>query len=259
MRTTLADYQLIARNLPASIDRFAEQPQIRREIDYYLSRIKEIKSVDDFMADERVYRFAMEAAGLSDMIYARAFMRKVLTEGVDSPDAFANKLADTRFREFARRYNFARYGETATVFDRARQGAVDDYLRQKLEEDAGQTNEGVRLALYFRRKAPKIRNGYDILADRALMKVAETIIGHSLARGDVDRNAKLVEARLPIKDFKDPEKLEKFLQRFTVMWDLNGPGPQAASAPNALLIQPLEAGIGENLLLSLQQLKLGGH
>ena len=259
MRTTLADYQLIARNLPASIDRFSKQPQIRREIEYYLSRIKEIRSVDEFMADERVYRFAMEAAGLSDMIYARAFMRKVLTEGVDSPDAFANKLADPRFREFAKRYNFARYGKTATIFDRTRQGAVDDYLRQKLEEDAGQTNEGVRLALYFRRRAPKIRNGYDILADRALMRVAETIIGHSLARGDIDRNAKLVEARLPIKDFKDPEKLEKFLQRFAVMWDLNGPGPQAVGGANALLIQPLEAGIGENLLLSLQQLKPGGR
>ncbi len=258
MRTTLADYQLIARDLPGSINRFSKQPQVQREIDYYLTHIKNIKSVDEFMANERVYRFAMEAAGLSDMIYAKAFMRKVLTEGVDSPDAFANKLADTRFREFAKRYNFARYGESATLFERTRQGAVDDYLRQKLEEDAGQTNEGVRLALYFRRKAPQIRSGYDILAEPALMKVAETIIGHSLARGDIDRNAKLVEARLPIKDFKDPEKLEKFLQRFTVMWDINRSATQTTSSPNALLIQPLEAGIDENLLFSLQQLKPGG-
>ena len=91
------------------------------------------------------------------MTYAKAFMRKVLTEGIDKRDSFANRLADTRYREFVETFNFARYGDDHDRSStRTRQGTVDRYVRQTLEEDAGAQNEGVRLALYFERKAPSI-------------------------------------------------------------------------------------------------------
>lgn len=259
MQTTLADFQLISRNLDASLKRISQRPQFAREAQYYLSKISDIDTVDQFLADDRIYRFAMEAAGLSDMIYAKAFMRKVLTEGIDDPESFANKLADTRFRDFARRFNFKRYGATATTFTRAQQGVVDEYFRLKLEEDAGESNEGVRLALYFQRKAPSIRNGYGILADRALMRVAETIIGHSLAHGNIEKNARLVEKHIDIESLRDPDGLRRFLRRFTAMWELNGGGAQAQAAPNALLSAPPEAGVSQDILQTLQQLKLTGR
>ncbi len=259
MLTTLADYQLIANNLDASLKRVSERPEVAREAEYYLSRIGEIDTIDEFLADNRVYRFAMEASGLGDMIYAKAFMRKVLEEGIESPDSFANQLADTRFREFARRFNFKSYGSAATTFDRARQEVVDDYMRLKLEEDAGESNEGVRLALYFQRKAPGIRTGYDILADPALMKVAETVLGYSLVQGDIDRNAKIVEEKLQISEFRDPAKLDRFLARFATMWEMNeGGSTTSATAPNALISAPLETGISQDILQTLQTLKISG-
>ncbi|HHN73131.1 MAG TPA: DUF1217 domain-containing protein [Thermopetrobacter sp.] len=262
MLTTLANYQLIANNLDASLKRVAQRPEVAREVDYYLSRIGDIKSIDDFMADERVYRFALEASGLGDMVYARAFIRKVLEEGVENPDSLANKLADGRFREFARRFNFASFGSAATTFERTRQQVVDDYVRLKLEKEAGEQDEGVRLALYFRRRAAGIRNGYDILADRALMKVAETVIGFPLAYGDIDRNARLIEEKLDLESLKDPAAVEKFLTRFATMWQMQaGPGGTGAaplSSGGILFPQPLEAGIGADVLASLQKIKLGG-
>ena len=258
MQTTLADFQLLARNLDASLQRFSRQPQIAREAEYYLEKIEQVDTIDQFLADDRLYRFAMEASGLGDMVYAKAFMRKVLEEGVDDPESFANKLADTRFRDFAKRFNFNRYGASATTFERTRQPVVDAYVRLKLEEDAGQSNEGVRLALYFQRKAPGLRNGYDILADPALMKVAETVIGVSFARGDIEKNARLVEEKIDIPSLSDPAKLEKFLERFTTMWELTANPAQATSPTAALFVEPLEAGIGQDLLQSLQQLKLAG-
>ncbi len=259
MLTTLADYQLIANNMEASLRRISERPDIAREAEYYLSHIGEIDTIDQFMADERIYRFAMEASGLGDMIYAKAFMRKVLEEGIDSPDSFANQLADTRFRDFARRFNFKSFGSTATTFERARQEVVDDYMRLKLEEDAGESNEGVRLALYFRRKAPNIRTGYDILADPALMKVAETVLGYSLARGDIDKNARTVEEKLKISEFQDSAKLDRFMARFTTMWEMNaGASSPGSAAPNALISQPMETGISADILHTLQTLKISG-
>ncbi len=265
MLSTLTDYQLVARNMDASLQRISEQPQVKREVEYYLSRISEIDSIDEFLADERIYRFAMKASGLEDMIYAKAFMRKVLTEGIESPDSFANNLADTRFRDFARRFNFHAYGATATTFERTRQAVVDDYVRLTLEEQSGETNEGVRLALYFQRKAPTLKTGYDVLADPALMKVAETVLGYSLVHGDIDKHARAVEKALDIANLHKPGALDKLLARFTVMWDMNnetgtptfdGTGGQAASA---LLVQPLTAGIGQDLLMTLQTLKISGR
>ncbi len=65
----------------------------------------------------------------------------------------------------------------ATSLERAQQGVADKYVRQVLEEEAGQQNEGVRLALYFQRKAPGLSNAYQILADRALSTVVRTALG----------------------------------------------------------------------------------
>ena len=44
-----------------------------------------------------------------------------------------------------------------------------------LEEEAGDDNAGVRLALYFQRKAETITSPYDILADDALFEVFKVI------------------------------------------------------------------------------------
>jgi hypothetical protein len=142
--STYTSYRLIAQDIPKSIERIASQPQVARESENFLSRISEIKSIDEFMADTRVFNYAMKAHGLEDMSYAKAFMRKVLTEGVDDESAFANQLADTKYRDFAEAFNFARHGETATIFSSAQQGTVDKYHRLTLEEEAGADNTGVR-------------------------------------------------------------------------------------------------------------------
>jgi hypothetical protein len=171
MFSTPIGYRLIASDMTAALKRTSEQPVVQRESAYYLETIKDIKSVDEFLNNDRVFKFAMKAFGLQEMDYAKAFMRKVLTEGIDSPDSFANKLTDRRYAEFAETFNFARYTTGTTVFERTRQGTVDRYVRQDLELTAGATNEGVRLALYFQRKAASAETPFHLMADKALLKV----------------------------------------------------------------------------------------
>ena len=113
MPSTLTTYQLIARDLGASLKRKAADPVIARETAYFQANIGKVKSIDDFMKDTRLYTFAMKAYGLEEMTYAKAFMRKVLTEGAASPASFANRLADARYVAFARAFDFAT-GASAT-------------------------------------------------------------------------------------------------------------------------------------------------
>src|SRR5690606_15550896 len=135
MITTYTSYSLITRDLQQSLARVAEKPDVARETEYYLANIGKIKSIDAFMEDSRLYNYALKAHGLEDMAYAKAFIRKVLTEGVSKDDAFANQLSDTRYKEFATSLNFAAYGEAATSFDRAQKDIVAQYNRHTLEQE----------------------------------------------------------------------------------------------------------------------------
>jgi hypothetical protein len=257
--TTTASYRLLASDLTKSLDRTAASPQVEKESAYYLANIGKVKSIDDFLSNKRLFAYAMKAFGLSDMTYAKAFMRKALEEGTDAKDAFANTLSDKRYRDFVNTFNFKRYEDATTSFTRATQGVVDSYVRQTMEENAGAQNEGVRLALYFQRKAPGITDALDILADPALLKVAQTALSIPAETGaqDIDKQAQLIESRLNIADLQDPKKLDKFLTRFTSLYELQR-SPATSSPTLALFTRPTEAGVGQSLLATLQNLKLGG-
>lgn len=258
MTTTYASYQLITRDLTGSLERVAKAPDVSRETEYYLSKIGDVKSIDDFMADTRLYNYALKAHGLEDMAYAKAFIRKVLTEGIADKESFANRLSDSRYSELVKSLNFAEQGTAATAFTRAQQGVVDKYMRQTLEEQAGADNTGVRLALYFERTAPNISSAMDILADDALSQVVRTALGlpDEFAASDVDKQAATIERMIDVKDFQDPEKTGLFLERFTAMWELQHPSENYD--PLAVFGSSSGYGISPDLLISINSLKLGG-
>jgi hypothetical protein len=254
---TFTSYQLIARDMAKSIDRVEEQPVVKRETEYYLANITKVKSIEDFLKDNRLFNYAMKAHGLEDMAYAKAFIKKALKEGIAASDSFANKLTDKRYRDFVATFNFEQYGEATTALSETKQGTVEKYMRQTLEEEAGAQNEGVRLALYFERKASKITSFYNVLADPALSRVVRTALGlpDSFASANIDRQVKLFEDRLNIEDFKDPKRLGGFLKRFTSLWEIANPTSTQQTSIGILSGQPVEFGISTNVLLAIQQMK----
>lgn len=141
MLSTIADYTRLTKDMGKSLTQVATQPDVSRETDYFLSHIGNVKTIDDFLKDYRLYSYAMKAYGLSDMTYAKAFMRKVLTEGVANKNTFANKLTDTRYREFATAFNFAALGSNATKTVQATTGTATHYVTQTMEQKAGDQNE----------------------------------------------------------------------------------------------------------------------
>jgi hypothetical protein len=257
---TVTSYPQISRNIERSLNTISQRPDVKKDSEYYLANIRGVKSAEEFLKNDRLYNFAMTAFGLKDMIYGKAFMRKVLTEGIDGPKSFAVQLADPRFKEFAEAFNFNRYGATATAFDRAQQGAVDRYARIQLEADAGRNDEGLRLALYFQRKAPAVTSVFGLMGDAAMYKVVKTALGLSAAYSgtDIDKQAAFIGSKLDVADLKDPAKLDKFVLRFTAQWQAaNGTATQ--TAPRVGLSQSLLTTFDNSLLLSLQVLKGPGR
>jgi hypothetical protein len=240
----------------AAIDN-TDPAAVKAETDYYLSKIGNVRSIDDLLSDDRLYAYAMKAYALDPAEDSKDLMRSVLEGGVRNPDSVANKMADKRFAAFADAFNFEELGENATTYSASQQPVVAGYMRQTLEEDAGQSNQGVRLALYFQRKAPTLNNWYEVLADKALANVVRTALGlpDSFAGADIDKQVQLFESRLDIKDFSDPEKLGKFLTRFTSLYEIDNPTSSAVTSASVLFARPTTIGVSTDLLMAMQQLK----
>jgi hypothetical protein len=264
MLSTIADYTRLTKDMGKSMTQVATQPDVSRETDYFLKNIGNVKTIDDFLKDTRLFTYAMKAYGLSDMTYAKAFMRKVLTEGVATSTTFANKLADSRYREFATVFNFAANGANATQTTQATTGTATQYVTQTLEQNAGDQNEGLRLALYFTRKASSITNAFQILADPALTQVVQTALGlpATISAGDIDAQAQMITNKITLTDFQDPTKVTKFVQRFAALWDANQAGTDSNGNPTnpALILiggASSISGMDTDILTKLQSIRLG--
>ena len=230
---------------------------VKAETDYYLANVAKLTSVDDLMANKRVLDYALSAFGLDPKTEDPAKIRSLLEGGVRDPDSPVNKLGDKRYIAFVAAFNFEQYGDTATTYVASGQPTVDKYMRQTLEEDAGQSNEGVRLALYFQRNAPKLTDWYQVLADKALSQTARVAFGmpDSFASADIDQQVKFFQSKMDITDFADADKLNKFITRFTSMYELQNPTATATTSVSVLFAQPTTIGVSTDLLMAMQQLK----
>lgn len=259
MLSTYTSYQLVTKNVQTSLDRIAKQPLAAREIAYWKENIGKVKTADEFLNNSRLFNFAMKAHGLGDLTYAKGLIKKLLKEGTQDSSAMANRMADPRYKELAKTFDFQRLGPFTTGMPEALTGTVEKYLRQSLEENAGVENEGVRLALYFERKAPSIKNAMSILSDRALLKVVHTALNipASVGTANIDSQAAMIESKLDIAALKTPDGMKKFLKKFTAMWDLSTSQttmttglPGAASATAGL--------VGIDTLMSIARMRRGG-
>jgi hypothetical protein len=231
---------------------------LKKQTESYLKEVAKVTSIDGLFANDEVYTYAMKAFGLEARLGDKTFMREILEGGVADPDSLANRQENKAYARFAAAFDFAARGAEATTFSNAQQGTVEKYMRQTLEENAGGENEGVRLALYFQRKAPDIKNVFDILADPALAQVVRTALGfpESMATTDVDRQAAMIKKKLDIADLQDAGKVSDFIKRFTSLWDVANSSANTQSAASVLFGQPTEFGISTSLLLTIQQMKL---
>ncbi|MDH4983636.1 DUF1217 domain-containing protein [Hyphomicrobium sp. D-2] len=233
------------------------------EAQYYDRTILTLSSVDQLLKNERLKSFIVKAYGLKDA--TNDTLRKIFTSDLLDERSFVNKSGNEAYKALAADFKFdtdgsvrrAELGVAQSKPDIMRTRAL--YYRQAVEEDAGNENEGVRLALYFDRKAATITSPYSILADKALLQVVQTALRlpTQMSLLDIDRQAEMITKALDVKDFSDPSKVKAFLTRFTAAWEMDNSTASQSSA-SILIGQPLEASISTSLLTNIQNLRLGG-
>ncbi|WP_411033546.1 DUF1217 domain-containing protein [Shinella sp. BYT-45] len=235
------------------------------EAKYYSVQMQKVETVEEFLSDPRLVAFVLTANGIEPESVDAEFMAKIFTSDLDDPQSFVNQQADRAYRKIVAAFNFNAEGLVERPDDaqiQSRRGiyeTLDSHVRQKLEEEAGTDNAGVRLALYFERKAETISSPYDILADDALFEVFKVLyqLPDEIGSADIDAQADMIERYLELEDLQDPEKVSKMIVKFSVLYDLDN---QATADPAlSVLSGSGSSGISADVMMSLAQLRTGGR
>ncbi|QRM54528.1 DUF1217 domain-containing protein [Sinorhizobium sp. BG8] len=240
-----------------------EQTAAEEEATYYSEQMQSIESVDDLLSNSRLTDFILEAYRIDPETVDEEFLRNIFSSDLDDPDSFVNQQSDRSYRQIVASFNFDEDGNVVaeeTAGAMSRRGiyeTIDNYVRQMMEENAGDQNAAVRLALYFERTAPTISSAYSIIADDALYEVFRTTfeIADEVANSDVDAQAEMIERYLDLEDLQDPEKVQKLIVRFCVLYDSENMTDQSGALT---LLSGTSGNISADTLLSMAQLKTGG-
>ena len=231
-------YELIESSLDKQQAAFENSPAVQHDISYFRSAIAKVTSADDLVKDYRLLKFTLTAFGLDSQINAQALIKKVLNSDLSDPNSLANKLADPRFRQLAQAFNFAAGGASKVQDSAFQDSVVQNYVTAAFEQNAAQTNPGVRLALYFKRMAPTITSWYQVLGDVPLYKVMTTTFNVQALgpSDDVDKQSQFLEKRVGIANLQDPKFVDRFVTRFLTMYDQAN---DTSSSGIVSLVQPL--------------------
>jgi hypothetical protein len=85
----------------------AESPLQARDRDYFREAIGNVVTASQLVEDYRLRRVALSAFGLQDDLPNRAFIERVLGDGIAGmTTALSNRLSDKRYRAFAEAFGF---------------------------------------------------------------------------------------------------------------------------------------------------------
>lgn len=224
--------------------------------------IANVKTLDDLLADKKLTEFILIANNIDPKTADKAVLKKAFAADPEDAKGFLNTPAGEQFKSLVSVFNFDAKGNLTNAKMEASQNkgarlATDNlYLHQTLEKQQGASNDGVRLALYFQRKAPQINSAYDIMSDPALYNVIKTTFSlpASISNMDVTRQAKFLEKLFPIKDMHDAGKVNNLLKRFSAVYDATN-GANTASPASAILTRGSNIGMSADLMLSIAQLR----
>ncbi|MDM9626610.1 DUF1217 domain-containing protein [Rhizobium sp. S152] len=206
-------------------------------VNNFAKGMAEVKSLDDFLDNKDLTNLVLKANGLDPTKYTAETLKKIFTSDPSDPKSYLNTEAESKFQEIVADFNFDTDGDLT----RSKIGAIQNvgaeerteksYIQQTLETQQGETNDGVRLALYFSRKAPSVTSIYTLLGDQALFQLVQT--AYSLPSGfsnmDVDKQADNLKKFINIEDLQDPKKVDKLVRRFTALYDVQNSSSTSAA------------------------------
>lgn len=109
----LSGYAFLQRTEATQKALLSRTPEIARETDRFATKLQDVQTSDQLMADRAMRKVALGAFGLLDDLDNNGFIQKVLDSDLQDPQSLANRLADKRYLALAQTFNFAGEGGPA--------------------------------------------------------------------------------------------------------------------------------------------------
>lgn len=265
-------YKILTGTETAQRTVFEAQPALAREVDYFTRNIAAVTSADELVSDRRLLRVALGAFGLDEDIDKGAFIKKILAEGVEDPNSFANRFVDPRYKNLSEAFGFGSLVGPKTGFTNFARDITSAYTERQFEISVGDQDDSLRLALNFRREIQTYATANDpdgtawlsVLGDLPVRAVFEGAFGLSSSFSQIDIDRQQAEMRnfnnrtfgsTSLDIFTDPAKAEEVITRFLARRSAEA-GP-SASTPGFTALTILSAsqnGAGatsiQNIILS---------
>ena len=270
----VAGFLFVERTREAQQEVFDRSPQLEREVAYFRENVATIGSAEELVADRTLLTVALGAFGLEDEIDKRYFLQKILEEGSEESDALANRLVDTRYREFAAAFGFGDLlGSRVQQSDFAER-IVDAYKTRQFEVAVGNVDNSIRLSLNFEREIAGFLPETDavdqagtawfrIMGNEPIRAVIQSALGipDAVSALDVDRQREIFEDKATqiygtssVNLFQDPENVDRIIRDFLAREQIES-GPSASTPGMSALTLLSSSGLGTastaNLLLSI--------
>ncbi|MGP9789911.1 DUF1217 domain-containing protein [Roseinatronobacter sp. NSM] len=213
---------------------FQKSAVVKNDLDYFRQNFGKITSSEDLVKESRSFRVILSAYGLEDDINNRAFIRKIIDDGVEDRKALANRLTDKRYKAMAQDLQFlapgAKLDPPADLKDRI----VTQFQTRGFERAVGEQNQDMRMAMALQRELPDLVQGFAsenaqwfaVLGNTPLRKVMETALGLPKEFGalDVDQQVTRLKSAVSrrfnvanLQELSQAENMDKLVKRYLVM------------------------------------------
>jgi hypothetical protein len=256
----VSDYTTQKTKLLSGTEKTAAKTAAATEAEYFETQMQTITTAKQFLADDRLVSFVLTAKGIDRDSVTTDELKKMFASDLDDPKSYVNSLESADFAEIVASFNFDSDGNISSSPVGAIQqrgdvlATVNNYMQQTLEEQQGETNGGVRLALYFQRNAANITSAYSILADTALFQFLKTTFSLSdyISNMDTDQQASMIENYIDIDKLQDSDYTTKLIKQFTALYDQANNNTTSASL--SILTSTGSTRISADTLLAVAQL-----
>lgn len=229
----VSGWRLLNLTKPNQLKALTAAPETKSLTTYFRDHIRSVKTVDDLMGDRRLLQVALTAFGLESDINNKAFIRKVLADGTISDKAFANRLADKRYLQFAQAFGFTDLPVPRTQLTTFPDQIINKYVSARFQTAVGEKDSDLRLAMSFAEgvsgilsaQSGDVARWYGVMGNTSVRKVIEGALGLPASFGKLSleqqlggfrRGLERLTGKSEVSALSDPAEQDRLIRIFLV-------------------------------------------
>jgi hypothetical protein len=224
--SVLSAYPLYKRLTPEfmaqNTQKVSKSASVQNEVAYFKARVARVETVDDFLKDSRLLRFALKAYNLEDQMEFPARIKQIMKDDATDSRSLVQRMTSPGYREINAAFDFFRKGVTKLKSDAFQQEIVARYYSARNVDTLTEMSPDLADALHFERMIGKAKTGYDILGDRILFGVVLKALNLPPQAGTtkIERLKELIESKLDFSRLNDSKYVRSLVERYLIMKDV---------------------------------------